>query len=231
MNRDNLRPIVLTAFTLLSLFITTPSYSASDAECAILICAPVGFLNEHCKDARKAMSKRIRRGKPAAPRFDECSQETPDTGNMEIDEYVANNESSVNPNVEVNRGLGAYIAPNPKACAAYSQIGGSNTSSEICTRWVNVPEQWIKEVSCLKGQKDYQSSPPFCTKTLTYQQVFIDNHPSGHVLFDDGHQGELGGYQDDVGDLILFQTDPTQNLEQQYQHYDDALNNLSSQTQ
>lgn len=216
-------------FSLLSYFVPITAFSVSDDECAILICTPVGFMDSNCKAAKRAMHKRVLKGKPPAPRFDQCSEETPDTGNMEVDTYIAENEKTVEPNVDIKEGIGAYIAPQPHACAGYRTIGGSNSSNEVCYRWVDVPEEWIKDISCIKQSKGYLSSPPFCTRTLTYQQALIDGYPSGHVYYSDGHLGEQGGYQDDLGDLIMFQTNPNQDLESQYQDYHDAVNSLSEQ--
>lgn len=221
--------IMTRAFVLLIPLFSFQAFSVSDDECAILICAPVGFMDSNCKAAKRAMHKRVLKGKPPAPRFDQCSEETPDTGNMEVDNYIAENEKTVEPNVDIKEGIGAYIAPQPHACAGYRTIGGSNSSNEICYRWVDVPEEWIKDISCIKQSKGYLSSPPFCTRTLKYQQAMIDGYPSGHVYYSDGHLGEQGGYQDDLGDLIMFQTNPNQDLESQYQDYHDAVNSLSEQ--
>ena len=58
---------------LLALAITTPAIAASDDECAIWLCLPVGFVPGECSKARTAMYKRVFKGKGPLPRFSSCS--------------------------------------------------------------------------------------------------------------------------------------------------------------
>lgn len=223
-----MKKIAISALTLSILLHPLPAFSVSDDECAILMCAPVGFMNSNCKAAKRAMHKRVLKGKSPVPRYSQCSKKTPNTSSMKVNNYIAENEDTVRPNVDIKEGIGAYIAPQPHACNAY-RYSSNDSSTEICIRWIDVPEEWVKDISCIKQSKGYLSSPPFCTSTLTYQQALIDNFPSGHVYYSDGHQGELGGYQDDLGDLIMFQVNPNQNSGSQQQDYHDAVNGLSEQ--
>ncbi|WP_178306573.1 hypothetical protein [Vibrio algicola] len=219
------KPLLYT--TLLALL--TPSFSAnaiSDDECAILMCAPVGFLNSNCKAAKKAMHKRILRGKPAIPRLDQCMIETPKTGNDDIDNYISKNEDNVDPNVDIKSGYATYIAPQSHVCSQEITQGGDNARTTYCTQYINVPEQWIKDIRCEKQIKGYLSLPQFCSSTITYQQAIIDGQLSGHVHYSDGHQGEAAHYYDDLGDLMLFSASPDQN-ESAQQQYQDQVNALS----
>jgi hypothetical protein len=50
----------------------TPTYAASDDECAIWICLPAGFVTSHCSAPRKEFLKRIKKLKPPLPPFHQC---------------------------------------------------------------------------------------------------------------------------------------------------------------
>ncbi|ARR10586.1 MULTISPECIES: conjugal transfer protein [Vibrio harveyi group] len=57
--------------TLTTLSSYSPPAQASDADCAIWLCLPVGFIGG-CGDAKKAFLKRIKKFKPPLPSFSKC---------------------------------------------------------------------------------------------------------------------------------------------------------------
>lgn len=50
---------------------SAPSVAASEADCSIWLCLPVGFLSG-CGDAKKAFKNRIKKFKPPLPSFSSC---------------------------------------------------------------------------------------------------------------------------------------------------------------
>ena len=69
--------------TLLAVFIALPGLSraASEKECAIWLCLPVGFGVPGCGGAQSAMYERLFKGKTPAPSFPSCTAESSGSSN------------------------------------------------------------------------------------------------------------------------------------------------------
>lgn len=155
--------------------------AASDSECAIILCAPLGFSSDGCHDAHNAMLDRIAHFKPAIPGLEECQQQTPTSGHQDIDNRIARNEPKVHPDYEIKKGSAVYVAPR-RVCVAHY-----HTHSGGCSYYVDVKEAWIRDKTCQKHTPEDHSQPPFCSWNLTYQETWINHHPLGKLVFSDGH--------------------------------------------
>lgn len=63
-----------------ALFASSPTYAASDDECANWLCLPAGYPGgANCGDAKDAARERMRRGDGPLPPYDQCSAEDPET--------------------------------------------------------------------------------------------------------------------------------------------------------
>jgi len=72
MNINKKSAIMLSMIISSVLLTSTPTLAASEQECAIWLCAPQGFAPSACKGARKALVKRLFRGKSAMPDLSSC---------------------------------------------------------------------------------------------------------------------------------------------------------------
>ena len=100
---------------------SSPSYAASDAECAIWLCLPAGF-PAGCSDAKNAFNKRIRKGKSPLPAFASCAVSDPQNSAFE----------GVQPRVVES--FGSYI-PAHKIC--------TKSVGHTCLTFKNVPERFL----------------------------------------------------------------------------------------
>lgn len=56
----------------------SPTYAASEDECSIWLCLPMGFPSG-CGDAKKAFKNRIKKFKPPLPHFGSCTKGSPES--------------------------------------------------------------------------------------------------------------------------------------------------------
>lgn len=157
---------VIAAITAAFLFSAPPTYAASDDECAIWLCLPTGFPSG-CGDAKSAFKKRIKKFKPPLPSFSSC------LFSGDLPASTPSNDTDMS----AKDGRAAYIPPR-SVCAEYGSY---------CTRYEIVPSQILKNTSC-HIDKDRNSTPKYCTRTIRYVETFQNGQQYGETHYFD-HAG------------------------------------------
>lgn len=149
-----------------SLSVSAPVFAESQStpECDLFLCIPAGF-GSGCGDAKSAMKKRIRRGKPPLPSWGHCINNV----------WKRPNNSS---NMTSNWGFAAAMAESRK-CVRWS--GGKE---DRCIETVSVPAHYIKGTRCIKyGGDNGEWSPRGCIRTYRYVDVFSHGQSVGPTYF------------------------------------------------
>ncbi len=139
---------------------TAPARAQSNDECAIWLCAPVGFVLPGCGGPLKAMIKRTATFKSPAPSFRSCEAE----------------ESGVS--MSQRSGIAAVMALEKRACVA----PGPLASEEDCEVWeVTVPGTYIEGTRCI--ETEFFNLPEGCITTYRYIQVYQNGQPYGDTYY------------------------------------------------
>lgn len=152
---------VIFSITLGTPILPTPVYAASQDECAIWLCLPGGFPNS-CGDAKKAMKKRLKKGKSPLPDFSACAVDD-DSGSAmsHIFGYAA-------------------VVKEHQICKRW--ITYHRGDYERCTLWETVPAHFVKGTRCRRN-RDGERIPHECTGTVRYVDMFMDGSPMGETYF------------------------------------------------
>ncbi len=137
--------------------------AASQNECAIWICLPGGFPSG-CGAAHSAMKNRIKHKKPPLPGFGECAVSPPRGSGSHM---------------SFDWGIAAYI-PSRFECVRWDGYGGDN--GESCAQYNTVPERYVRGRYCNHGG-DGNENPRFCTKTVRWSEVFIEDKLAGPTYY------------------------------------------------
>jgi len=133
--------------------------AASQDECAIWICLPGGFPSG-CGAAHSAMIDRIKDGKPPLPGFGSCAVNPPKGSGSHM---------------TFDWGIAAYI-PSHQECVQWYW------GDYECQRYATVPESYVKGRMC--RHYDWgRSDPKFCTRTVRWSEVFIENTLAGPTYY------------------------------------------------
>lgn len=145
---------------LFSIFLSSNSFAASEAECKIWVCLPGGF-GVDCQDARVAMEKRIDQNKTPLPKFSSCEDEKEKDGSTMSYDYS----------------YAAYI-PEHQSCETHY-----GKSIYNCT---TIDAHWIKDTRCIHYHSDNKGTvwqPKGCTMTKRYIDVLVDGIPVGETYY------------------------------------------------
>jgi hypothetical protein len=129
--------------------------AASQDECAIWICLPGGFPSG-CGAAKSAMKDRLEDGKPPLPPFGSCAVNPPKGSGSHM---------------SFDWGIAAYI-PAHQECSGFGHFG--------CR---SVPESYVKGKRCYKDFESSYSDPKYCTKTVRWSEVFIEEKLAGPTYY------------------------------------------------
>jgi len=131
---------------------------ASQDECAIWLCLPGGFPSG-CGAAYSAMIDRIKDRKTPLPNFGSCAVNPPKGSGSHM---------------SFDWGIAAYI-PSHRECAQ------GDLSGDGCLRYATVPESYVKGRMC--NHYDGGSDPKFCTRTVRWSEVFIEDRLAGPTYY------------------------------------------------
>lgn len=133
--------------------------AASQDECAIWICLPGGFPSG-CGAAHSAMIDRIKDGKPPLPDFGSCA---------------VNPSKGSGSHMTFDWGIAAYI-PAHQECVQWWW------GRYECRRYGTVPESYVRGQRCSWNDLGFPD-PPFCTRTVLWSEVFIENTLAGPTYY------------------------------------------------
>lgn len=156
----------------LCLFYTSKGYATSDDECAIWLCAPMGFLPSDCGAAHKAMHKRLHLGKTAVPSFSECNNKN-------------NNEE-----FKSTEGIAAYIPAHEGKgrCIKWNQtsLNQGQYSDVMCEEYeiIFVDKSFVKDQPCIHGTTGH-TTPSGCIGNYYYVQIYNNGLPLNEPYYFD----------------------------------------------
>lgn len=138
----------------------TPAISsaASDDECGIWLCAPIGFAPGDCAGPHRAMIRRIHKLQSPLPSLSSCGS------NVTTDTVVAHD------------GRAAYI-PSHEICLEYSEetiyTAYGPKINKTCIRYGESGDSWIKDRYCNPncGSTGCHPDPKGCSRTDYYVEV------------------------------------------------------------
>ena len=138
----------------------TPAISsaASDDECGIWLCAPIGFAPGDCAGPHRAMIRRIHKLQSPLPSLSSCGS------NVTTDTVVAHD------------GRAAYI-PSHEICLEYSEetiyTAYGPKINKTCIRYGESGDSWVKDRFCNPncGSTGCHPDPKGCTRTDYYVEV------------------------------------------------------------
>lgn len=138
----------------------TPAISsaASDDECGIWLCAPIGFAPGDCAGPHRAMIRRIHKLQSPLPSLSSCGS------NVNTDTVVAHD------------GRAAYI-PSHEICLEYSEetvyTAYGPQIKKTCIKYGESGDSWVKDRYCNPncGSTGCHPDPKGCTRTDYYVEV------------------------------------------------------------
>ena len=154
---------------------TTPTYAASDADCSIWLCLPMGFPSG-CGDAKSAFKKRIKKFKPPLPSLSSC--------------LVSSDVETSEGEITSTDGYAALI-PEREVCSRWASRPTFKGERETyCAEYETIPTHVIKNTRCQSysfGDRERENRPEGCSRTIRYVDTYIDGQPNGDTYyFDDG---------------------------------------------
>lgn len=153
---------------------TTPTYAASDADCSIWLCLPMGFPSG-CGDAKSAFKKRIKKFKPPLPSLSSC--------------LVSSDVESPQGEITSTDGFAALI-PERQVCSRWERKRRRDEWETYCAEYETIPTHVIKNTRCVVHRERGESriyTPTGCSRTIRYVDSYIDGQPNGDTYyFDDG---------------------------------------------
>ena len=156
-----LKAIALAIPLAAGVLLSPPSYAASEAECAIWLCAPSGFPGAAgCAFALAAMIDRVRKFNPPLPPFGSCSQNGSNDGNS------------------FQYGAAAFV-PAHRSCANWGYRGDGLE----CRNWESIPARHIHGTTCRTHHESGLREPRGCTRTDHYVQTFQHGRAMGDVFY------------------------------------------------
>ena len=169
-----LRKTLLTT-TLLAVFSFIPSVeAASDDDCSIWLCLPMGFPSG-CGDAKKAFKKRIKNFKSPLPSLSSCLLKGGDIPKSEND-------------VSSQDGKAAYI-PERTICTKYESKRDGGEWRRYCVSQEVIPAHAIKDRFCVIDKQN-NHSPAHCSHTIRYVDVYMDGEFYGETHYFDNKGNE-----------------------------------------
>lgn len=138
----------------------TPAISsaASDDECGIWLCAPIGFAPGDCAGPHRAMIRRIHKLQSPLPSLSSCGS------NVNTDTVVAHD------------GRAAYI-PSHEICLEYSEetvyTAYGPQIKKTCIKYGESGDSWVKDRFCNPncGSTGCHPDPKGCSRTDYYVEV------------------------------------------------------------
>jgi len=146
------------------LLVSMPSSAASDAACAIWLCAPAGFPSG-CSAAKKAMIKRIKKLKPPLPSFRSCMVK-PD---------LSNDDGGF----DASAGIAAYV-PEREVCTAW---GRGDAQDRIA--YQTIAAHAVKHHECREKNEAGEMSIEGCQKSIHFVDIYQYGQPYGETYYFD----------------------------------------------
>lgn len=113
----------------LAAFSVQAATAASQDECSIWLCAPGGF-PAGCEAAKKAMFKRIKKGKSPLPNFSSCAVKDENTGTNPGDfSYTFDRVIRIREHKKCTRW---WRGDNEKTCMAYTTVPAHDRAGNSC---------------------------------------------------------------------------------------------------
>ncbi|MEC6817025.1 hypothetical protein VXS05_18575 [Photobacterium toruni] len=159
---------IVPSLILSSLLLSSLPVKASDADCSIWLCLPMGFPSG-CSEAKSAFKHRIKKLKPPLPNFLSC---------LATDVQVpAGTPVST---MDAKYGVAAIIKET-KQCLRW--IGNSNY--KYCAEWKTVPKHIIKGQACrMTGlHNNRQWRPENCIGTTNWVDTYMDGNKYGETFY------------------------------------------------
>lgn len=141
---------------------TTPTYAASDADCSIWLCLPMGFPSG-CGDAKSAFKERIKKFKSPLPSLSSC--------------LVSSDVETSEGEITSTDGYAALI-PERDVCIRW-------VSRPYCAEYETIPTHVIKNTRCAFNL------PEGCSQTIRYVDTYIDGQPNGNTYYFDYDGNEI----------------------------------------
>ena len=168
----SLKRSIVTDLILASCY-TSNCLTINDDECAIWLCAPVGFGPSECGPAHRAMVKRVHLGKGPIPPFSLCNKHSSNSA-------ISNTEMSS------ADGIAAFI-PSHTICTEYKEDvrhGGPYGPQKVktCVAYGPSGDSWVKNRPCIHGANG-SSDPKGCTTTGYFVEVFANGVKVGETYF------------------------------------------------
>lgn len=160
----------VTVFILTALLSGSMPAQASDADCSIWLCLPMGFPSG-CSDAKKAFKKRIKKMKSPLPDFAGCMVKGVD---MPQGVHISK--------MDAKHGVAAIMSYSEQ-CSKYEY---DSTGQRQCLETKMLPNSIIKGKRC---EKEYfmgslvKWSPYGCKGTTKWVETFMDGNRYGDRIY------------------------------------------------
>ncbi|WP_200769236.1 hypothetical protein [Vibrio nigripulchritudo] len=162
------------AFSLLVIPLSSINFTAqaaSEAECGIWLCAPMGFVPPGCGASLNAMRSRVFRFKSPLPSFHSCMQKSPNIPNNPVPDTFTS-----------DYGIAAKIR-EVKECNSWKSVRVAGEYEDVCIGWYTIPEHYIKGVRCTKDRESYESHPEHCIGTYRYIETYKNGVLNGDTFY------------------------------------------------
>ena len=161
---------IVPSLILSSLLLSSLPVKASDADCSIWLCLPMGFPSG-CSEAKSAFKHRIKKLKPPLPNFLSC---------LATDVQIpAGTPVST---MDAKYGVAAIMSYS-KQCTKYEY---DNQGQQYCTNYGLLPDSIIKNTACNKQIKDgviTYWNPRDCIETTNWVDTYMDGNKYGETFY------------------------------------------------
>ncbi|MGD6735507.1 hypothetical protein ACP5PY_03625 [Photobacterium leiognathi subsp. mandapamensis] len=161
---------IVSALIVSSLLFSTLPIKASEADCSIWLCLPMGFPSG-CSDAKSAFKHRIKKFKPPLPNFLSC---------LATDVQVPTGTPVST--MDTKYGVAA-IMNYSKQCTQYEY---DNQGQQHCVEYGMLPNNIVKDTRCYKRIKDGDVvywNPRGCIGTTNWVETYMDGKRYGDRFY------------------------------------------------
>lgn len=159
---------IVPSLILSSLLLSSLPVKASDADCSIWLCLPMGFPSG-CSEAKSAFKHRIKKLKPPLPNFLSC---------LATDVQVpAGTPVST---MDAKYGVAAIIKET-KQCTQWT----GNSNNKRCIKWQTIPSHIIKGTACrlIGTSQNKHWYPKNCSGTTHWVDTYMDGNKYGETFY------------------------------------------------
>lgn len=161
---------IVPSLILSSLLLSSLPVKASDADCSIWLCLPMGFPSG-CSEAKSAFKHRIKKLKPPLPNFLSC---------LATDVQVpAGTPVST---MDAKHGVAAIMSYS-KQCTKYEY---DNQGQQHCVEYGLLPDRIIKNTPCIIRRvhgEIVQWTPKHCISTTNWVDTYMDGNKYGETFY------------------------------------------------